>query len=815
MSKASEDIFGQKTDFKEIIFRVLNYKYYFILTLFAALFLTFLINKYSVRKYSNGTTILIRTDKPNSFMSSGAGAMGEFDLFGGIQNVENELTVLSSFSSINQAVQELNLEVTYMLQESLFPLKFLPFSSYEDLYDSAPIKVIIDQTHPQPVNVRFYVEVLNDSTFKLSTQSEDAVLYDYVTNKQLGTIDSLNFFGLFRFGENVKSKYFNFIVHKNENFNPGTFKDKKLFFYFNDLFLLTLSYQSRLGLSTTTPTSSVVAITLTGYHPKRVTDFLNSLTSVYVEKNLEKKNKIAYNTVKFIDSRIADIADSLRFAENKLQFYRSSNQAMNLSFQGEQLYERVNSLESERAAILMKQQYSDYIKNYFQKNQDVSDLVAPSAMDIQDEVLSNLINELLQLNSQRMNYIQNNPKNLFIQDLDVQINNLKKTILENINYNYERIQISLDDIDSRMAKYNSQIAILPKTERDVIGMERQTKLNDEIYTFLLQKRAEAQIARASNDADYEVVDEAYYFRAGVISPRTKMNYIIAAFLGLLLPLIYILLKDFFNNKINEIKDVEQLTSLPLIGQVLHNNSKVKAIITEYPKSPIADSFRSIRTNINFFAQGRDKMTILITSSMSGEGKSFTSINLASVYALLGKKTLLLGFDLRRPALYKDFNLNNEKGVTSYLIKNAEIKDIVQRTSIENLDLITAGPVPPNPVELMASDRNRQFFDELKKIYDYIIIDSSPIGAVTDSFLLFKFADINIFTIRHNYSLKEAVKANLQNIEMKKIPNVSIVINDIKMNKNSYGYAYQSNYYESAEKTNLIQKTIRKKGKTKS
>ena len=245
---------------------------------------------------------------------------------------------------------------------------------------------------------------------------------------------------------------------------------------------------------------------------------------------------------------------------------------------------------------------------------------------------------------------------------------------------------------------------------------------------------------------------------------------------------------------------------------MHNNSKVKAIITEYPKSPLADSFRAIRTNVNFFAQGRDKMVILITSSMSGEGKSFSSINIASVYALLGKKTLLLGFDLRRPALYKEFNLKNEKGITSYLINNAEIKDIIQRTQIENLDLISAGPVPPNPVELIASDRNKQFFDELKKLYDYIIIDSSPIGAVTDSFLLFNFADINIFTIRHNYSLKDAVKANLKSIELKNISNIAILVNDVKMSKNSYGYAYQSNYYENSEKTNLIKKTLRKKNK---
>lgn len=812
MSKAAEEIFQQKMDFKEVIMKVLKYKYFFIISVTVAVILAFLLNKYSERKYANGTTLLIREEKANSFMSSGAGMMGEFDLFGGIQNVENELSLLNSFTVINQAIQELNLEVSYLLEESLFPLKFLPFYSHTDLYDNSPIQVIIDQPHPQPVNVKFYVEVLSDSTFKLKVQSEDVVLYDYVSNKNVGNIDSLSYYGMFRFGEKISGKYFSFIVHKNEHLKPSLFKNKRLLFYFNDLFLLTLFYQGNLSIGTTTTTSSVVAITLTGTHPKKITDFLNNLTKVYLAKNLEKKNKIAYNTVKFIDSRISDIADSLRFAENKLQFYRSSNQVMNLSFQGEQLYERINALESERSLIIIKKQYYDYIQSYFEKNNDVSDLVAPSAMEVQDEVLSGLITDLLTLNNQRMNYLQNNPKNLFLKDIEIQINNIKKTILENINYNSDRIEISLDDIDSRMAKLNSQISRLPKTEREVIGMERQTKLNDEIYTFLLQKRAEAQIARASNAPDYEIVDEAYYFRAGIISPKTKMNFIIAIFLGLVMPLLYILIKDFFNNKITEIKDIEHITSIPIIGQVLHNTSNVKAIITEYPKSPLADSFRAIRTNINFFSKGRDKMVILITSSMSGEGKSFSSINIASVYALLGKKTLLLGFDLRRPALYKEFNLKNEKGITTYLINSTEIKDIIQRTSIENLDLISAGPVPPNPVELIASDRNKQFFTELRQMYDYIIIDSSPIGAVTDSFLLFNFADINIFTIRHNYSLRDAVKANLKNIQLKSIPNVAIVVNDVKISKNSYGYAYQSNYYETGEKKSIIKKSLGKKHK---
>jgi len=467
---------------------------------------------------------------------------------------------------------------------------------------------------------------------------------------------------------------------------------------------------------------------------------------------------------------------------------------MDLSFQGQQLFERMNQFENERAQIIIRQKYYNYIEKYFDENSDVSELIAPSAMEIQDPVLGDLIGQMLNLNSQRLNYLEINPKNLFIKDLDIQIANLETTILENIKYNYNKLEITKQDIDSRIAKLNSQLNILPRTERELIGMEREFNLNDAIYTFLLQKRAEAQIARASNTPDYELIDRAMYFGAGLVSPNTKMNYMIAIFLGLFLPFSIILVRDFLNNKISEIKEVESISDLPIIGQVFHNTTKSNAIIRDYPKSPLADSFRSVRTNLQFFSKGVDRMVILITSSTSGEGKSFCSMNLASVYALLGKKTLLLGFDLRRPALFEDLNLNNDIGITSYLINNSKINDIIQQTGIENLDFIPAGPVPPNPVELIASEKTKYFFSELKNKYEYIIIDSAPVGAVTDSFLLFNYADINVYTVRHNKTIKEALANNLRNIERKNIKNVSLLINDVKLKKNSYGYTYQSQYY---------------------
>ncbi|GAB4322979.1 MAG: tyrosine-protein kinase domain-containing protein [Bacteroidales bacterium] len=803
MKSPAEEIFQQKTDFREILFKVLRYKYYFVVSVIFALAVAFLFNKYAERKYYNRTSLLIKVQGRNSFMGN-SDLMESFDIFGGVTNVENELNILRSFSIVNQAVQNLDFEVTYLTEEPLFPFEILPFTAVKELYENPPIQVIMDPTHEQAVQARFYVDIINDSTYRLEAYGEDVPLYDYISNTIRRYRDTLDFSGTYKFGEQIDSEDFRFSVHLKENYRPASLRGKRLFFQFNNLNGLTSMYQARLGISTTSATSSVVIVSLSGNDPRKITDFLNELAKVYLEKNLEKKNTIAYNTVRFIDSRISDIADSLMYAESKLQNFRSNNQVMNISFQGQKLYEKMNSLENERAAIVIKKKYYDYILNYFEENKSFADLVAPSAMDVQDPVLNELISNLLQLNSQRMMYIQQgNEQNLFLKDLDIQISNLKKTIIENIEYNARKTEITLMDLDSRVEKLKSQISRLPKTERELIGMERQFKLNDAIYTFLLQKRAEAQIAQASNTPDYEIIDKAQYFKAGLVAPKTSLNYIIAFFLAVFIPFILIILRDFFNNKITEIKDIELLTNRPIIGQVLHNRFKSKAIIRDYPKSPLADSFRAIRTNLRFFAKGTDKMVILVTSSISGEGKSFCSLNIASVYALLGKKTVLIGFDLRRPALYKEFDLKNEVGISNYLINTAGLNDIIQKTPIKNLDLISAGPVPPNPVELIESDRTKQLMDELREKYDYIIIDSSPIGAVTDSFLLFPLADINLFTIRHNFSQKDAVKANLKNIELKKIPNVSIIVNDVKMKKNAYGYAYQSNYYSDGSRKGIL------------
>jgi capsular exopolysaccharide synthesis family protein len=263
-------------------------------------------------------------------------------------------------------------------------------------------------------------------------------------------------------------------------------------------------------------------------------------------------------------------------------------------------------------------------------------------------------------------------------------------------------------------------------------------------------------------------------------------------------------------KISGKKEIESMTSFPILGHVFNNDTPNNIVIDDSSNSPISETFRSIRTNLQFYARGNEKQVFLITSSYTGEGKSFIAQNLSAVYALFGKKTLLMGFDLRRPKLYQALNLSNTKGISTALINQTSIADIIQSTGIKNLDFISAGPIPPNPLELIASESTGELIQELKKHYDYIIIDTPPIGVVSDSYLLMKYSDVNLFVVRQGYTNKEAFANNINLLTQKNIPHVSIVINDVKAKGLMYDYGYEYTYYSDEDKKSWFKKRFKKK-----
>lgn len=790
--KNNEEIFQTPTNFKVILEKVIDNKKYFFISVFIFLLAAYIYNKFAPISYKNKTAILINENKENPLLSSDD-ILNGLGMIGSSKNIENEMGALKSFFLINQTLMELGLEISYFSEENTFfnnTTKGSILNVSREYYKEAPYQVLLDKSVDQPLYLKFYITFLPDNKFRLQAEGEKILLYNYVDNKIVNTIPKIKIDNIYQFDESINDKNYGFKLLLKENSNIEFFKDKILYFEFNHPEYLTLQYQSGIEIEPVSPTASLLNIYVKGGHPQKVTDFLNAFTAGYLDLNLKKKNNYANSTVQFIDNQISDVADSLSVAQSSLQSFRTSNKVVDLSFQGQQIFSKLNQLESEKALLINQLKYYEYLRNYFRENKETTSLMAPSSMNVVDPLLTQLITELVTISSERATYMNSdNIKNPRLSTIEIQIKNLKSTIQENVNNNLNTLNNSIKEMDYRSSRMTADISGMPKTQLQLLGIERKFKLNDDIYTFLLQKRSEAQIARAANIPDYEIVDPARLVSARAVSPKKMINFIMALFAGLFLPFMVIMVKDYLNNKIVDKRDVEALTSKPIIGYIYHNYKKTNTIIADFPKSSISESFRTVRTNLQIMSRGISKQVLLVTSSGSGEGKSFVSVNLASVFALLGKKTVLVGFDLRKPALYQDLGLNNLIGISSYLSNRAVLEDIIQPTRIENLDFIPAGPVPPNPIELIGSNITKNLIFKLKEIYDYIIIDTAPIGVVTDAYFLMNYADLNIYVTRQNFTIKEMLSSTLKNLESNKISNIAILMNDVYLKSRAYIYGY--------------------------
>ncbi|HEY4787549.1 MAG TPA: polysaccharide biosynthesis tyrosine autokinase, partial [Bacteroidales bacterium] len=396
------------------------------------------------------------------------------------------------------------------------------------------------------------------------------------------------------------------------------------------------------------------------------------------------------------------------------------------------------------------------------------------------------------------------------------INELRQSVLKNIDNLIYASKLSLQDIDKRIDDITKTGNKLPEAQRKLIGYERKFKLNDALYTYLLTKRSETQIAKASYLPDNEVLDEASTDEFRMVYPNTHRNYLIALLLGLGVPAAFLLLREYFNTKVQADEDIEKVTDFPILGHVVRNKETSRSVVTDYPMSLTAESIRAIRTNFQFVAKAQEHNTIVLTSSIKGEGKSFTALNIALSLGLNDKKTVLINFDLRRPRLQDYLGVESEdKGLSAYLSGNADLDEIILSTKFSNLDAIMAGVIPPNPMELIAGQRTKVLFEELKNRYDYILVDTPPIGMVADALLLLNYSDVNIFIVRQNYTLKKVLAQLMQTLKKRGINNMNIVLNDIRLDHRygmyNYGYAYNYGYGYIDENSprKKIKKRIRK------
>ena len=781
----------ESVDIRAIFFKFVRFWYLFAISIFVAIVVAFLFNKYTAPIYESTTSILVKDDKsaldPSSLIGIG--------LSNNQQNVENEIGKLTSFTLSYRTIKKLDFEVSYFVEDGLIK---------KELYHEAPFNIVFDSTVPQAVSLIYSMRVLNKNEYLLEADAELIEKYLFSESKLLkdSTYDKIEINEKHRFGELVDNGYNTFKVILNDKFDPEEDFDRTYAFVFNDYFSLTKLYRG-FDIEPINREASILKITLKGKNVGKDVNFLNMLTHEYLAQSLEKKNRIADNTIKFIDQQLGLISDSLRVAELNLQKFRSSNEVMDMSFQSQQLFEYLNDLEKQKAELMVKSQYYKNLENYILKNKDNYDqLVAPSAMGIEDPVLNQLVAQLIELYNKKSDaLLASTERSPAVISLNNQIRSTKNAILENIKNIIYNSNEALSDIQVRIDDLTKQASTLPVTERELFNYQRQFELSNNIYTYLMEKRAEAQITKASNMPDNEVIDIARkeLSEQEQVFPKKGLNYLIALILGLIIPVVYVLGRDYLNDKVIEKKDIESVTNFPIIGQLLHSDKETQLVVAESPKSSIAESYRSLRTNIQFLVKGQEKTTLLVTADMVSAGKTFVSMNLATVYAQYGRKTILLGFDLRKPKIYQDFKLSNNLGLTSYLINKATLDEIIQPSQkIPNMDIILSGPVPPNPAELIASEKTTELFRELRERYDYIIIDTPPVGLVTDAYLLMEHADINIYLVRQNLTNKKVFASIIQDIEERGLK-MYIVVNDINLS-GGYGYGYGYGYYTDDKPT---------------
>lgn len=758
MDQKSIEIDESSIDFKKVLSLIIRNWYWFAASIIVFAVAAFSWNFFSTPIYQVETKILIN-DEGSTFMDPQMLVGQAFAP--NAYKVRKEMQVLGSYSLTVEVLPKLPLEANWMRKDGFRRKLVYP----------PPFRIEYDSSHFQDNKTPITIVAINPMQIVVS--------YSELESGKI-SMDTVSL------GEYFESPLFRFKLTPSAKVLVGTpyqvtiNNRNRLIHYFNRVELIEEKY------------SSAITVRFNDVSAQRAADYLDALSQSFLNHGIKRKNMIALNTIHFIESQLESVTDSLRYSENKLEAFRRIRGATDLDFQTQKTLELLDGLEKDKARAVVFLNYYEYLKGSITQDLELNKLVVPSSMGISDDVLNKLVLDLMQFYSEKTEITVNSKKdNPMLGAIGYKIEERKKTILENINGLIYSTKISIKNYDDRIVKYQAEISKIPEKEKELLSFQRKFKLNDEIYTFLLTKRSELQIAAASNFPENEVLDGASVDRARIVSPNKRINFLIAIFLSITIPLFIIYLRSQFVDRFEESGQLDKF-GYPVIGELIHSDLTGPFVVNQEHISVFADSYRLLRTNIKFLIGGGESKIILVTSTFAGEGKSFVSRNIAASFALAGHKTVLVNCDLRKPE--KEFFLKNDRlgGLSAYLSNNTDYENLIQKSEVENLSFISSGLVPPNATELIDSPRMFDLMGELKKQYEIIIIDSPPIGIVADSYIIAQQSDLLLFVVRLNHSRLNGIEKILKSISQKEFRKVAITANDLSPRYFGYGY-YGYNY----------------------
>jgi capsular exopolysaccharide synthesis family protein len=737
-------------DVKQTLLKYLSYWKWFVLSVALSIVLGFLFIHTVSPRYSVWATLLIKDSK-----TSETGSMLEaMDVFSPQKVLENEIEIIRSYKIAEQVVRDMNLQVSYSRKKGLRTLW---------LHEGLPVQLNVLEEKPE----------LNSAEIEVSL------------DERVARIDGREY----PLGKAFDSPSGTLLFTVNDSLMRLWADDPRIDVHVTSMEMAVAALRKNLGVEPSARGTTVLRLDLLSPIPAQGEKVLDHIIDVYVQESLADKNNLAGVTLSFIDERLGLLVEDLQKVERDVEQYKSSNEITDLTSEGQIFLTSVQDNDKQLGTVDIQLGVLDEIRAYVTRPGGGGS--APATVGLTDPTLLTLIASLTDVETRRAAMLHTvGESNPAILALDDQIAEYRTRIEENVDNQRTALLLTRGKLRDQNARLESYIKKMPRKERELMEIARQQLIKNQQYIYLLTKREETAIAYASTVADSRIVDSAHTSPIPV-RPVKRSILIVFTLLGLVMPVAVILVMDMFDYKINNREDIEKRVKVPVIGELGHLTQVSKVIFMAKHDDIDAEQIRTLRTNVSFMLSGQEAHTILITSSISGEGKSLISANLGAAYASLGKKTVMLGFDLRKPGLHRIFGLNNDRGLSDYLTGQATFDQIVQKVeNMPSLHVISSGHMAPNPQELMQSKAMEQLIEELRKNYEYIVIDTAPVGLVSDAKILDRYAEVTLFVVRQRFTPKDRMRYLSELHQTGQLCNLGIVVNDIRVNS---WYGYNSSY----------------------
>lgn len=773
---------------KDIIFRYIKYLPWVVISMSIALSLAYVKLRYSTPIYNVAGKLLVSS---NTMNGGGGDKFDDIFMMQRTDKLGDEMEIIKSRNMAARVVRSLGMQKQMYnkgkIRSTVLHSSDEPFSfEIQSIADSA-------------AGFSFLITLVNDGQFKLNEQPQ-----------------------VYYFNQTVNLPAVSFKIIANGK-DRHAYSSNDFIVSWQPVESIASGLSGGINVSRLNEATNVLNMSFQTENTKLGVDIVNQYMKEYQQANMEDKKQIAAQTLSFIDDQLDTVFHELGGVEKNLLSYREKNRVFKPEIQAQLSLGEYTQNNTEQGKLAVKLKVIDYLISYLADNENRFKII-PSTLGIEDATLTQEVAAYNKLQLNRETSLKNTaPNNPVIVMQEASIDKMRTDMAETLRNIRKALSLTLDQLSGKTQESNRSISAIPSKEKQMLEVTRQQNILQELYQYLLQKKLETAIASASTISNIKVLEPALQ-AGGPVSPNRKGLYMIAIFVGIAIPVGIVFLIEFLNDKVKGKNDIEQITGAPILGEIGHADEAGALVVTKNNRKFVAEQFRIIRSNLQYILPKVDKPVLLVTSSFSGEGKSFISTNIGSVIALSGKRTVILEFDIRKPKIMHGLGLNERKGITNYLVGSVTLQEVIHPVpNTDNLFVMPCGPVPPNPAEMLLNERVETLFSELKAQFDAIIIDTAPVGLVSDAITLARYADSSIYIVRHGYTMKKQIQLIEDIYQQKKLPRLSIVINDIKSSSSyggyygyggygyGYGYGYSSNidggYFENgtSKKSSLFKK----------